>query len=163
MLQRLGCRDLEQLLQECVPAEILIDADQARDALPQECDERQALRELEQRAAANTVLRNLIGHINYGGRVTDDWDRRLMNVYMASFFNEDVLNVPGYRLSALPNYVVPEDGPLSLYREVCAGLPQVDRPECYGQHANADVASDPHSLGATDPSTDSAASIASES
>ena len=61
MLQRLGCRDLEQLLQECVPAEILIDADQARDALPQECDERQALRELEQRAAANTVLRNLIG------------------------------------------------------------------------------------------------------
>ena len=61
MLERLGCRDLEQLLQECVPAEILIDADQARDALPQECDERQALRELEQRAAANTVLRNLIG------------------------------------------------------------------------------------------------------
>ena len=61
MLERLGCRNLEQLLQECVPAEILIDADQARDALPQECDERQALRELEQRAAANTVLRNLIG------------------------------------------------------------------------------------------------------
>ena len=27
MLERLGCRDLEQLLQECVPAEILIDAD----------------------------------------------------------------------------------------------------------------------------------------
>ena len=56
MLERLGCRDLEQLLQECVPAEILIDADHARDALPQECDERQALRELEQRAAANTCL-----------------------------------------------------------------------------------------------------------
>ena len=56
MLQRLGCRDLEQLLQECVPAEILIDADQARDALPQECDERQALRELEQRAANSASL-----------------------------------------------------------------------------------------------------------
>ena len=61
MLQRLGRRDLEQLLEQCVPAEILIDADQARQALPQECDERQALRELEQRAAANSVLRNLIG------------------------------------------------------------------------------------------------------
>jgi glycine dehydrogenase len=61
MLQRLGCRDLEQLLEQCVPPEILIDADQARQALPQECDERQALRELEQRAAANSVLRNLIG------------------------------------------------------------------------------------------------------
>ena len=61
MLQRLGCRDLEQLLEQCVPPEILIDADQARQSLPQECDERQALRELEQRAAANSVLRNLIG------------------------------------------------------------------------------------------------------
>ena len=87
------------------------------------------------------ALKYLISEINYGGRVTDDWDRRLMNVYMASFFNEDVLNVPGYRLSALPNYVVPEDGPLSSYREVCAALPQIDRPEAFGQHPNADIAS----------------------
>ena len=34
------------------------------------------------------ALKYLISEINYGGRVTDDWDRRLMNVYMASFFNE---------------------------------------------------------------------------
>ncbi|KAL3916097.1 MAG: hypothetical protein SGPRY_006965, partial [Prymnesium sp.] len=87
------------------------------------------------------ALKYLIAEINYGGRVTDDWDRRLMNVYMASYFNDETLTVPNYRLSSLPQYVVPEDGPLSLYREVCAGLPHIDRPECYGQHANADVAS----------------------
>ena len=59
------------------------------------------------------ALKYLISEINYGGRVTDDLDRRLMNVYMASFFNEDALNVPNFRLSSLPNYVIPEDGPLS--------------------------------------------------
>ena len=58
------------------------------------------------------ALKYLISEINYGGRVTDDWDRRLMNVYMASFFNEEALNTPLYRLSSLPSYVVPEDGPL---------------------------------------------------
>jgi dynein heavy chain len=32
------------------------------------------------------------GHINYGGRVTDDWDRRcLMNV-LGGYYNPDVLN-----------------------------------------------------------------------
>ena len=83
----------------------------------------------------------MISEINYGGRVTDDLDRRLMNCYMANFFNDDALTVPGFRLSSLPNYIIPEDGPLSLYKEVCAGMPPIDRPEAYGQHANADIAS----------------------
>ena len=79
------------------------------------------------------ALKYLISEINYGGRVTDDWDRRLMNVYMASFFNEEALSTPLFRLSSLPNYVIPEDGPLSSYREVCAGLPPIDLPEARGQ------------------------------
>ena len=87
------------------------------------------------------ALKYLIAEINYGGRVTDDLDRRLMNVYMASFFCDETLSVPGFKLSSLPTYVVPEDGPLNMYREVCAGLPPVDRPEAFGQHANADIAS----------------------
>ena len=87
------------------------------------------------------ALKYLISEINYGGRVTDDWDRRLMNVYMASFFNEEAISTPLFRLSSLPSYVVPEDGPLSSYREVCAGLPPIDLPEAYGQHSNADIAS----------------------
>ena len=64
-----------------------------------------------------------------------------MNVYMASFFNEEALSTPLFRLSSLPNYVIPEDGPLSSYREVCAGLPPIDLPEAYGQYPNADIAS----------------------
>ena len=31
------------------------------------------------------------GHINYGGRVTDDWDRRCMMNVLADYYNEHVL------------------------------------------------------------------------
>ena len=47
------------------------------------------------------ALKYLIAEINYGGRVTDDYDRRLMNVYMVSCFDDETLSVPNYRLSSL--------------------------------------------------------------
>jgi dynein heavy chain len=64
-----------------------------------------------------------------------------MNTYMAQFFCDDTIDVPGQRLSSLSTYVVPDEGPLSLYKEACAGMPQLDRPEAYGQHPNADISS----------------------
>eukprot|EP00983_Pelagomonas_calceolata_P008823 286699-Pelagomonas_calceolata.AAC.4 len=42
------------------------------------------------------VLRFLITEINYGGRVTDDKDRRLMNNLVTNFVGPDVLQ-PGYK------------------------------------------------------------------
>ena len=54
-------------------------------------------------------------------------------------FNDETLNTPSFRLSTLSAYVVPEDGPLSMYREVCGCR---RRPaEAFGQHPNADIAS----------------------
>jgi len=87
------------------------------------------------------ALKYLISEINYGGRVTDDWDRRLMNVYMNTYFNDDALETPNFKLSSLPNYFIPDDGTLQSYREYCATLPPTDRPEAFGQHPNADIAS----------------------
>jgi len=87
------------------------------------------------------ALKYLVSEINYGGRVTDDWDRRLMNVYMNSFFNDEALATPNFRLSSLPQYCIPDDGSLQSYRDFCATLPGVDRPEAFGQHPNADIAS----------------------
>lgn len=35
------------------------------------------------------ALSYLISTINYGGHVTDDWDMRLLQTYIAGFFKEE--------------------------------------------------------------------------
>ncbi|XP_018342049.1 PREDICTED: dynein heavy chain 2, axonemal [Trachymyrmex septentrionalis] len=84
-------------------------------------------------------LKYLIAGICYGGHVTDDWDRRLLMTYTQQYFTEDVLTTPHYRLSSLPTYYVPRDGSLESYRDFIAILPNIDRPEAFGQHPNADI------------------------
>lgn len=37
-------------------------------------------------------IRYLIGEVNYGGRVMDDWDRRLINCYLEEFFGDFVFD-----------------------------------------------------------------------
>lgn len=87
------------------------------------------------------ALRYLIADINYGGHVTDDWDRRLLGTYIGEYFKDDVLKEPFYKLSILPHYYVPRDGTLNAYREFVSMLPQIDHPEAFGQHPNADITS----------------------
>jgi len=43
------------------------------------------------------ALKFLIAAINYGGHVTDDWDRRLLNTYVADYFNEDAVAQPFFK------------------------------------------------------------------
>lgn len=45
------------------------------------------------------------------------------------------------RLSSLSSYYMPRDGPLSSYKECICMLPPTEHPEVFGQHANADIAS----------------------
>lgn len=45
------------------------------------------------------------------------------------------------RLSALETYFIPKDGSLASYKEYISMLPSMDPPEAFGQHPNADVAS----------------------
>ncbi|CAH8511548.1 unnamed protein product [Schistosoma rodhaini] len=87
------------------------------------------------------ALRYLIADINYGGHVTDDWDRRLLNTYISDYFRDEVLKEPFYKLSSLPYYYIPRDGTLNAYREFVTLLPQIDHPEAFGQHPNADITS----------------------
>jgi dynein heavy chain len=85
------------------------------------------------------AIKYLISEANYGGRVTDELDRRVLNSCLNQFYCEDALQVPNYPLSPLPNYYIPDNGPLQSYKDYIATLPVSDRPEAFGQHPNADI------------------------
>lgn len=54
------------------------------------------------------AIKYITAEINYGGRVTDPWDRRVVNTVLDIFFNEDCL-VPEYRYTSSQIYSVPEN------------------------------------------------------
>lgn len=87
------------------------------------------------------ALKYLIAGVNYGGHVTDDWDRRLLTTYINQFCNEMALLIPHYKLSTLSSYYIPRDGNLQHYRDFINLLPNTDHPEAFGQHPNADISS----------------------
>ncbi len=60
---------------------------------------------------------------------------------MNQFFCEAAIAAPGFKLSPLDEYYIPEDGPVASYKAYVAGLPIVDPPEALGQHPNADIQS----------------------
>lgn len=53
------------------------------------------------------VLNYLGAEINYGGRVTDDKDVRLIKTIMKRYVNSDVFKSPTYELSSSGIYVIP--------------------------------------------------------
>lgn len=87
------------------------------------------------------ALKYLIAGVNYGGHVTDDWDRKVLYTYINDLFKNEVLTTPFFKLSSLPTYYIPKDGSLQSYKDHVAQLPAVDHPEAFGQHPNADIAS----------------------
>uniref|UniRef100_A0A8P4KIS1 Dynein axonemal heavy chain 2 n=1 Tax=Dicentrarchus labrax TaxID=13489 RepID=A0A8P4KIS1_DICLA len=87
------------------------------------------------------ALKYLIAGVNYGGHVTDDWDRRLLTTYINDYFCDATINQPFFKLSSLTSYYIPRDGPQSSYKEYISMLPSTENPEVFGQHFNADIAS----------------------
>lgn len=87
------------------------------------------------------ALKYLIAEANYGGRVTDDWDRRILRSYINHYLCEEAITVPQYQLSAMSTYYIPDVMDLSGFRDYTLGLPTFDKPEVFGQHPNADIAS----------------------
>ena len=62
------------------------------------------------------ALRYLVAEANYGGRVTDELDRRVLNSYMNNFYNEEALSVPDFALSPLSEYHIPQTNTLQGFR-----------------------------------------------
>ena len=61
------------------------------------------------------ALQFVTGHINYGGRVTDDQDRRCLLAILRKFYNPDVLE-SSFAFEPSGTYRVPSLGSLESYR-----------------------------------------------
>ena len=88
------------------------------------------------------AIRYLIGQCNYGGRVTDDWDRRTLTTILSKVLCPDMVVDDDFRFSESGLYYAPGFGEFDSYVEYARALPLIPDPEVFGMHANADISKD---------------------
>lgn len=87
------------------------------------------------------TLRYLIGEAMYGGRVTDDFDRRIMSTYLDEYLGNFIFdkNQKFYFSRAGFDYTVPGLESQEQYLEYIETLPIFTNPNVFGLHTNAEI------------------------
>jgi len=81
-------------------------------------------------------LNYMICMVQYGGRITDDFDRHLFATYGVWALNANILD-QNFRF--YDAYRIPAGIEVEVYRKYIERLPIVDSPAIFGLHANADI------------------------
>uniref|UniRef100_A0A6T8E3I8 Dynein heavy chain n=1 Tax=Prymnesium polylepis TaxID=72548 RepID=A0A6T8E3I8_9EUKA len=84
------------------------------------------------------VISALTSDVNYGGRVTDSWDRRLIANQLNAFVCPEMLDVD-YKYSTSGNYKTIAGDTKESYLAYVESLPVNAFPEIFGLHDNADI------------------------
>lgn len=86
------------------------------------------------------ALKFMTGNINYGGNVTDDFDRILLLNILNIFQNDEIVSIPNFKFSRSGVYACPEHERIDQIRAYIERLPNIDDPEIFGMHQNANIA-----------------------
>ena len=78
----------------------------------------------------------MLGEVQYGGRVTDDFDKRLLNTFTNVWFSENLV-LPGFKF--YEGYPMPESKSIEEFNDFITNMPLQDIPEVFGLHSNADI------------------------
>lgn len=78
----------------------------------------------------------MIGEVQYGGRVTDDYDKRLLITFAKVWFGEHMF---ADSFQFYINYKIPKCKRIDECMAFIQELPLVDSPEAFGLHPNADI------------------------
>ena len=93
-----------------------------------------------------STVRYMIGEVQYGGRVTDDMDKRLLKTFCKAWFRDEMF-VPGFQffcasgnnIEAGKPYTIPQCKTVQQHLDFIEKLPPVDSPEVLGLHPNANI------------------------
>ncbi|XP_076387685.1 dynein axonemal heavy chain 7 [Megachile rotundata] len=91
------------------------------------------------------AINYLTGECNYGGRVTDDWDRRTLNTILSKFYCEELLTDKIYYFDETSTiYYAPNLREYEAYVEYTKDLPAITEPSVFGMNENADIVMHQH-------------------
>eukprot|EP00002_Diphylleia_rotans_P028875 TRINITY_DN5840_c0_g1_i3.p1 TRINITY_DN5840_c0_g1~~TRINITY_DN5840_c0_g1_i3.p1 ORF type:complete len:4482 (-),score=987.95 TRINITY_DN5840_c0_g1_i3:157-13602(-) len=95
--------------------------------------------EMEQKKGSVSwpAIKYILAEVLYGGKVTDEYDRRLLNTYCEMWMSKKVTEPNFYFHSTA--YSVPKANDISKIRASIDELPNNDSPELFGLHPNTDI------------------------
>ncbi|XP_016518823.1 dynein heavy chain 8, axonemal [Poecilia formosa] len=82
------------------------------------------------------TVRYMLAEVQYGGRVTDDYDKRLLKCFARVWFSKKMLD-PSFVFYT--GYRIPVCETVEEYMTYIQSLPPLDAPEALGLHSNADI------------------------
>jgi len=82
----------------------------------------------------------LTGHCNYGGKVTDDRDRRCLMILLHTFYDDDLAtNIDHQLLVGSDQYKIPVKDSYDEFKEYINTFPLTTPPGIFGFHVNASI------------------------
>ena len=79
----------------------------------------------------------MIGECQYGGRVTDDFDKCLLNTFTSKWYGEQMF--ASHFAFTDKHYTMPKFNKMDELYTFINTLPSTDKPEAFGLHANAAI------------------------